>query len=170
MKGGRWDDKMCQERKKVTANYPSARQILIHKEKKGIYNNVVLKGSDIWEERDFKMWMTALINQWSVSNQTSKPLIAEGWWLSRMIHWWKWWANEARPSSSPWGGGTNSCIPASIECVKVSPFETLTFDPGPWCSYKQYTDMISDSTLLHIVGARNMIPVKECSPPWLQTA
>ena len=28
------------------------------------------------------------------------------------------------------GGGraTNSCIPARTECIKVSPFETLTFD------------------------------------------
>lgn len=36
------------------------------------------------------------------------------------------------------------------------------FDLWP---YKQYMYTILDSTLLHIVGAWNMSPVKECSPP-----
>ena len=37
-------------------------------------------------------------------------------------------SSEEKFKPSGLGRGTNSCIPASIECIKVSPFETLTFD------------------------------------------
>lgn len=45
------------------------------------------------------------------------------------------------------GGGraTNSCIPARTECIKVSPFETLTFDLSHDAPIKIQT-RFSDST------------------------
>ncbi len=86
--------------------------------------------------------------------------------LSRMIHWWKWWANEGRPTSSPWGGGTNPLIARQYRVRKG--LTLWGFDSQPWlrCSYEEYMVTISDSThKIHIVGSRNMSPVKECSPP-----
>lgn len=73
----------CQVWKRVdaTANYPQSETNPRPGGAKEVFLIMWSWRFDIWEERDFKMWMTALINQRSVSNQTSKPSMEKdsGW-------------------------------------------------------------------------------------------
>lgn len=81
----RWkegDEKIrCQVWKKVNmnANYPQSKTNPYPEGGEEGGGDVIWMLSwrfDIWEERDFKKW--TLINQWMVSNQTSKPSMQKG--------------------------------------------------------------------------------------------
>lgn len=108
--------------KRVTmTNYPQSKTNPHPSGKNGCFHECGLE--DLTSEKDFKKWTTTLINQPCVSNQTSKTFNAEGWWLSRVIHWWKWWEEEVRRSLSPRGGESSNHAYQPVQSVKVVPSE-----------------------------------------------
>lgn len=76
---------------------------------------------DMWEERDFRKWRTALIKQWSVSDQTSEAT------TQNVIRWAGWFTDES-------GRGADKHMHTS----QNQGFALWHFDfwPQSWCPLK----------------------------------